>query len=59
MSICHTIIGFHIYNQRYILEARAVNTKDIEAFKTKCKLFNDEAIVEVSAPSHIDLFLHD
>jgi hypothetical protein len=36
-----------------------VDTVDNESFKFRCRFFKNDAIVEVTAPLHIDLFLQD
>jgi hypothetical protein len=50
----------HLQSALYFKECGLkVDTKDSGSFKTRVEFFKDEAIVEVEAPLHIDLFLQD
>jgi len=50
----------HLQASLYYKENGAnVDTKDNESFKTRSLYFKDDAIVEITAPLHIDLFLQD
>jgi hypothetical protein len=50
----------HLQSALYFKESGLkIDTKDSGSFKTRAEFFKDEAIVEVAAPLHIDLFLQD
>lgn len=50
----------HLQSALYFHESGSkVDTKDSEGFKARAALFKDDAIIEVSAPLHIDMFLQD
>ena len=50
----------HVQSAFYYKEnGMKIDTKDNESFKQRSVFFKDDAIVEVMAPLHIDLFLQD
>lgn len=56
----HDAKDSHLQSAFYFKEnGSKIDTKDNESFKQRAAFFKDEAIVEVTAPLHIDLFLQD